>query len=106
MEVEGGSSHKLMVCIYELIGTAFLGFAILVSKGNAVAVSMSVFMIILVLGPITGAHMNPAVTISVYTAGGKYGQDLVFMIMIIIAQCLGGFLAIGWAVASLYASDL
>ena len=85
MEVEGASSHKLMVAIYELLGTAFLGFAILVSKGNAMAVSFSVFIIILVLGPITGAHMNPAVTISVYVSGAKYGQDLLFMILIIVA---------------------
>ena len=85
MEVEGASNHKLMVAIYELFGTAFLGFAILVSKGNAIAVSMSVMMIILVLGPITGAHMNPAVTIAVYVSNAKFMRDLVFMIIIIIA---------------------
>ena len=90
MEVEGASSHKLMVAIYELLGTAFLGFAILVSSGSPEAVSMSVFMIILVLGPITGAHMNPAVTIAVYASNGKYGKDAVFMLIIIVAQILGG----------------
>ena len=74
-----------MVAMYELVGTAFLGFAILVSKGNAIAVSMSVFMIILVLGPITGAHMNPAVTIAVYISNAKYGRDLCFMLIIILA---------------------
>ena len=90
MEVSGASDHKLMVAIYEFLGTAFLGFAILVSVGNPFAVSMSVFMIILVLGPITGAHMNPAVTIAVYASNGKYGKDAVFMLIIIVAQILGG----------------
>ena len=95
-----------MVAIYELIGTAFLVFAILVSGGDAVAVSMSVFIIILVLAPITGAHMNPAVTIGVYVAGVKYGEDLLFFIIILLAECLGGLLGIGWAIGSLYSEDL
>ena len=85
MEVEGASNHKLKVAIYELIGTAFLIYAILVSGGDAVAVPFTVFIIILALGPITGAHMNPAVTIGVYVASAKPCKNLVFCIIIIIA---------------------
>ena len=106
MEVEGASNHKVMVAVYELIGTAFLVYAILVSGGNPVAVTMSVFLIILVLGPITGAHMNPAVTIGVYVSRVKFGQDIIFCLIIIFAQCCGGLLGIGWAVGSLYTTDL
>ena len=106
MEVEGASNHKVMVLIYEILGTAFLIYAILVSNGNAIAVAFTVFSIILVLGPITGAHMNPAVTIGVYVAGGRYAKDLGFMLLIVVAECLGGFLGIGMSVASLYTQGL
>ena len=67
MEVDGAENHKLKVCIYELFGTAFLAYAVLTSAGNSIAVGFTVFVIILILGPITGAHMNPAVTIGVFT---------------------------------------
>ena len=105
MEVKGGEDHKLMVCIYEFLGTALLAYAILVSGGNAQAVAFTVTCIIFVLAPITGAHMNPAVTIGVYTSRGNFGKEVVFMLLIILFQCLGGFLGIAMAVGSLY-SDL
>ena len=106
MEVDGASDHMIMVAIYELLGTSMLCYAVLVSTGNPEAVAFTVFTLILILGPVTGAHMNPAVTIGVYVTKMKYINDLFFMITIIIAQCIGGFLAIGMAVASLYKQDL
>ena len=106
MEVEGASNHKLMVCAYEFLGTAFLAYAVLVSGGKDVAVAFTVFVIILVIGPITGAHMNPAVTIGVYVSRIKYGQDALFFLLIMVAQCLGGFFGMLWAYGSLYTSDL
>jgi len=66
MEVEGASNYKLTVCLYELLGTAILVFNILVSGGNAIVGPFTVFSVILVLAPVTGAHFNPAVTIGVY----------------------------------------
>ena len=66
MEIEGASSHKITVIIYEFFGTAFLAFAVLMSKGDALAVVLTVFAVILVAGPVSGAHINPAVSIGIF----------------------------------------
>jgi len=66
MEVEGGTKRKGVVALYEAIGTAILVFAIIVSTGNAYAVTLSLLIAIVMCGPITGAHFNPAVTFGVY----------------------------------------
>ena len=105
MEVEGASRHKFTVCIYELLGTAFLAYAVLVSIGNSIAVGFTVFVIILILGPITGAHMNPAVSIGVYVSRQKFGGDFVFFLLIVLSQCLGGYLGMLMAMGSLYVVD-
>ena len=85
MEIDGGSQHKAVVCIYEFLGTAFLSFAVLMSNGDATAISMTVYIIIMILGPITGAHMNPAVSIGVFFWQKKLGQDIILLLMLLVA---------------------
>ena len=106
MEVEGATNHKGKVFLYELFGTAFLAYAVLTSAGNSVAVAFSVFVIIVILGPITGAHMNPAVTIGVFTtrAIGGQGKDIGFFLLILLAEFIGAFVGMLWAIGSLYTS--
>jgi glycerol uptake facilitator-like aquaporin len=62
MEIEVGKRHITIVCIYEMAGTALLVYALNVSHGNPIAVSFSLFAAILVGGPISGGHFNPAVS--------------------------------------------
>ena len=50
---------------------------------------------IVLFGDITGGHFNPAVTLAVFITLGEYAKNIVFMVMIMISQFLGGMLAIG-----------
>jgi glycerol uptake facilitator-like aquaporin len=68
MEVNAWSQKALMVCTYEAIGTGLLVYAINLSSGGpyaAFGISFMIFALVLIAGPISGAHFNPAVTLAV-----------------------------------------
>jgi glycerol uptake facilitator-like aquaporin len=60
-----------MCAAYELIGTAILTYSIIMSAGNILAVVFTFFCMLQVLGPVSGGHMNPAVTFGVYIRENK-----------------------------------
>ena len=78
MEVVGGEKNKLTVCLFEALGTCFLLMAINcgADSGNdtigyqAEVVAITILGSIIIFGPITGAHFNPAVTIGVLIREG------------------------------------
>ena len=55
-----------MVIVYELLGTLLLVYAIISTGGNTIGVCMTFFLLLQILGPVTGAHMNPAISVGVY----------------------------------------
>ena len=57
---------SFIVFIYEFIGTFCLVGVINAANGNAAAIGMTLFFLLLLIGPITGAHLNPAVTLGVW----------------------------------------
>lgn len=80
----------------ELLGTALLviggvGTAVLAPKVGPVGIALAFGLTLLVLayavGPISGAHVNPAVTIGMTLAGRLSVTDAIGYI---VAQCLGG----------------
>lgn len=61
----GPGAYKFLV-FYEFLGTALLVYAVNVSPGvDPFGIAFMIFAVILVAGPITGAHLNPAVTTGV-----------------------------------------
>ena len=66
MEVPGASVNKLRIFIYEFFGTSILVYTVIVSGGNAIAVSFCVLFLLMFTCPVSGAHINPAVTLGVY----------------------------------------
>merc|ERR1712045_438420 len=66
-------------------------------RGNPLAASLTVLALIILCDPISGAHFNPCVSIGVWIASKSLGENLVFFIMILVSQFLGGFLGIFWA---------
>jgi len=83
----------------ELIGTAVLvfmgcGSAVIAGEkvgflGIAMAFGLSVLVMVYAIGPISGCHINPAITIAMLTAGKIKAKDA---IAYVVSQCLGGIL--------------
>lgn len=71
MEIRSAKQNKLTVFAYEALGTAFLLYSINMSFGyefGQFGIAFTLFAVILIGGPITGAHYNPAVTLGVYVS--------------------------------------
>lgn len=92
MEVPGSQDKKPLVAAYELIGTALFVYMILVSTGNALAVPIGLFAMIIVFGGLTGGHFNPAVTVGVYIHEGKWKDNAFFAALIVASQHIGALL--------------
>lgn len=82
--VLGGCGSAVLACNYPEAGIGFLGVAL--------AFGLTVVTIAYGLGHISGAHLNPAVSIGLW-AGGRF--DAKELIGYIVAQVLGGIAAAG-----------
>ena len=59
-------AYTATVFLYEFIGTFFLVCAVIATKGNPIGIGLTLFFLLLLGGPVTGAHFNPAVSIGVF----------------------------------------
>ncbi|MGE0005912.1 MAG: aquaporin Z [Parvibaculaceae bacterium] len=77
-----------------VLGAALVSFSALGGGsgilGVAIAVGLAVVVMAYALGPISGGHFNPAVTLGLWSAGRFDTKDIV---PYIVAQLVGGFLA-------------
>jgi aquaporin Z len=99
MEVIDGHNNRVKVCLIEMIGTGMLVLAInFGSKSGsslvlfqAEAISLTLFLLEFSLGPISGGHFNPAVTVAVLIKEGKknYAKNFGYAVQIILSQLLG-----------------
>lgn len=76
--------------IAEFIGTLVLVYTIL-ATGHPIAIGLSLALIIMVIGGVSGGHVNPAVSFAMYL-GGKLSQD--DLIPYVIAQLSGAVVAL------------
>lgn len=74
----------------EFFGAAFFVYIILVT-GNPLAIGAALALVILLTGPISGGHINPAVSIAMASAGKLAIDDL---IPYCLAQIFGGLVAL------------
>jgi len=104
--------------VAELLGTALLlaivigsgimgdrlagGNVAIALLGNTIATGAGLFVLIQMLGPISGAHFNPAVTLAVVI---RRGTDARTALAYVIAQLVGAVLGV-WAAHAMFAEPL
>ena len=74
----------------EFLGTLFLVFVIF-ATGNWIAIGFGLAIPVLLGGPISGGAFNPAVAISLYSAGKLAKADLIPYIVVEILGALAAF---------------
>jgi aquaporin Z len=76
--------------LVEFLGTMFLMYVIL-ATGNWIAIGCALAIAALLGGPISGGAFNPAVTISLYTAGKLQKADVLPYIIVEILGAISAF---------------
>jgi aquaporin Z len=95
-EFLGTFALVLIGCGSAVIAGRYIGFT-----GISFAFGLTVLAMVYAIGPISGCHINPAISIAMLVAGKMKGKDCA---MYIIAQCLGAI--IGAAILLAIASGL
>ena len=75
----------------EFAGTLFLVLVILTTKGDALAVAAALGISIMVIGKMSGGHLNPAVTVAMAVGKKMNNNDVM---PYVVAQVLGGLVAL------------
>jgi|UniRef100_A0A6C0JA92 aquaporin Z len=75
--------------VSEFIGTLFFLFVIIATK-DPIAIGAALAITIVLLGPISGSHVNPAVSLMLFAGGEMNKSDL---LPYITAQIAGGLSA-------------
>ncbi|UCG71068.1 MAG: aquaporin Z [Thermoplasmata archaeon] len=83
----GTSALVFVGCGSAVIAGKYIGFA-----GISFAFGLTVLAMVYAIGPISGCHINPAITISMYVSGKMRSRDAIFYI---IFQCGGAIIAAG-----------
>jgi len=77
-----------------MFGTALLTW-VAINANNEWCVALTLFIIACSIGPITGCHINPAVTMGVLVLNYKdFTQNLTWCLLSILAQFSGGLIAV------------
>jgi len=95
----------MLVAGYEFFGTMMLVYAIIMSGGNLMGVVFTFFCLLQILGPVSGGHMNPAVSLGVFIREGK-GENAGLFVMIVIAQFIGAFCGVALCLDELGSDSL
>lgn len=75
--------------IAEFVGTFFLMLSVLVSGGNALAIGGALALIVFMTGGISGAAVNPALSMGLLSIGSMSVVDTVAYIVIQVAAAIG-----------------
>lgn len=71
----------------EYLGSFFFILVILMSAGNAFVIGGTLALVVLLIGGVSGAHVNPAVSVAQYLQGSLRPSDLLAFVFV---QLLGG----------------
>lgn len=71
----------------EYLGSFFFILVILMSGGNPLVIGAALALTVILIGGISGAHVNPAVSVAQYLQGSLRPVDLLSYVMV---QLVGG----------------
>lgn len=77
--------------IAELVGTFAFILVILASGGNAYIIGAALAVVVLLIGSISGGHVNPAVSFAMFMKGGMTPIEFASYV---VAQLIGGLGAV------------
>lgn len=86
-------AHSLPVGAFvaEFVGTFILAAIALVTSGGAIPLGFALVAIVLAIGAISGAHVNPLITVGAWITGRLQGRRAIGYV---ISQALGAMLAL------------
>jgi len=87
-------SIVIFKAIFELFATFLFIFLIILCQKDITKFILGMWIILIVFGNFSGAHLNPAVSLGFYINKGKYSSGLFKFAMYVIAQFLGCYLGI------------
>lgn len=76
--------------LVEFLGT-FLFLSVVISTTNPVLISGALLTVIVLIGSISGSHVNPAISVMLWAKGALSNKDLVGYVL---AQLAGGLAAL------------
>ena len=79
--------------VAEAVGS-FIFFTVILTKGDAIMISVALLIGILIATVASQGHLNPAVTAMVYARGEMDGEKSVAYVA---SQLVGAAAAVGWA---------
>ena len=93
------------VALYELLGTAFIMYAVVVTNGSySAGISITLAMMVIAWN-VSGGHFNPAITVGVYVSEKDFGGNALIAIIMIVAQFAGAFLGLLFGYLALVSSE-
>lgn len=111
MENKVITSHKTNFCtklwgllwvfVYEFYATMMLVYAVCMCK-EPLGIPLTLFAMLLIIGPVTGGHVNPAVTIGTFIHLGNYARTLIPCCVMLAGEFLGGMCGTGLYLATIY----
>ncbi len=87
-------SIVIFKAIFELFATFLFIFIIITCQKDISKFILGMWIILIVFGSLSGAHLNPAISLGFYINKGKYSSGLFKFSMYVIAQFLGCYLGI------------
>ena len=93
-DARASASFPIKPVLGELLGTALLANVVAMGEG-ALHIGLSLAAIIFALGHVSGAHLNPAVSLAVFVRGKIKLMDGIYYILAqIVGAFLGGLIAV------------